>query len=94
MALVAVATTVIIVGGIYVYNLVLDHFLDEYVLSFDILVLQIQSALTVGLKNNYLTSQTLSQALAMNCPEVQNWPNCRFDNVFKYFFLKFYTLSF
>eukprot|EP01036_Dinobryon_divergens_P023365 gene23365-31704_t len=76
LALVAVATTVIIVGGIYVYNLVLDHFLDEYVLSFDILVLQIQSALTVGLKNNYLTSQTLSQALAMNCPEVQNWPNC------------------
>ena len=82
MALVAVASTVMIVGGFYVYNLVLFYFLSGYVGSFNTLVLQIESALTVGLKNNYLTSQTLSQALAMNCPEAHNWPNCRFGTVF------------
>ena len=77
MTLIVAALVVIIVGGYYVYTLVLDYFLSQYVGDFNSLALQIGVALKVGLKNNYLASQTLSQAIALHCPDAELWPNCR-----------------
>lgn len=66
------------VGGLYVYKTVYGYFLSKNIDSFDILVVQTFGALKVGLRNNYLASQTLSQVVALNCQTVSHWPKCRF----------------
>lgn len=81
VTLIIAALVVIVVGGYYVYTLVLDYFLSQYVGNFNTLVLQVGVALNVGLKNNYLASQTLSQAIALHCPDADQWPNCRSVNI-------------
>ena len=78
LALVALFMAVAAGGGFFVYSFVHNYFLRQNVSSFDTVVLQTTSSLTLGLKNSYLASKTLSQIFALQCPTVTNWPKCRY----------------
>eukprot|EP01035_Chromulina_nebulosa_P054858 gene54858-75162_t len=76
LALVALFMAAAAGGGFFVYSFVHNYFLRQNVSSFDTVVLQTTSSLTLGLKNSYLASKTLSQIFALQCPTVTNWPKC------------------
>ena len=77
MALLTLAIAMAAVGGFFVFDSVHNYFLSQYVDSFNTLALQTFGALTVGLRNNYLACQSLSEEVSLYCPTGSHWPTCR-----------------
>eukprot|EP01036_Dinobryon_divergens_P033819 gene33819-43701_t len=76
LALLTLAIAMAAVGGFFVFDFVHYYFLSQYLDSFNTLALQTFGALTVGLRNNYLACQALSEEVALHCPTGSHWPNC------------------
>mmetsp|Transcript_30175 Transcript_30175/g.43099 ORF Transcript_30175/g.43099 Transcript_30175/m.43099 type:complete len:966 (+) Transcript_30175:45-2942(+) len=65
-----------IICGVVVFYAVQYYVLIPYTDSFHSETIQIQNSLDIGLNNNYLASQSLSQNFAVHCPKASIWPNC------------------
>lgn len=78
MIMVCAAIILAVSSGAIVYIVTSQYTVLYYRSTFEAMTFQIHSSLDIGLKNNYLVSQSLSDIMGIHCPNTTYWPNCRY----------------